>query len=328
MKFKKTAIFALLLLLFIVLIRPLYHNKQDQQTSFDYKWEMQKFVIDISQYSKAKNPSFIIIPQNGLDLIISNNQTNNAYLKAIDGFGQEPYLRQDDSAENWRADDEIALINQALKCLINYDKKVLLTDYTSDQNYIKHEMEHPDFKEAIHFFGETALDDIPTDLQQEYIDFNKDDVTTLSQAKNFLYLINPQKYPVIKNLIHVIGDTDYDLIIIDAFDNDGNLLTPAMIAQLKQKKCGAKRIVIAYLSIGEAENYRYYYPKTADQPDWLGEENPNWPGNYNVKYWQENWQTIIFGNDASYLDKIIELGFDGVYLDKIDSYEFYSNQLN
>lgn len=31
----------------------------------------------------------------------------------------------------------------------------------------------------------------------------------------------------------------------------------------------------------------------------------------------------IFGSEDSYLDKIIDQGFDGVYLDIIDAYEYY-----
>jgi cysteinyl-tRNA synthetase len=42
-----------------------------------------------------------------------------------------------------------------------------------------------------------------------------------------------------------------------------------------------------------------------------------------VRYWEDAWQQIIFGTDSSYLDVIISQGFDGVYLDKIDSYEDY-----
>ena len=51
--------------------------------------------------------------------------------------------------------------------------------------------------------------------------------------------------------------------------------------------------------------------------------NPNWAGNYKVKYWNSDWQNIIYGNDNSYLKKIINTNFDGVYLDIIDAFEYY-----
>lgn len=59
------------------------------------------------------------------------------------------------------------------------------------------------------------------------------------------------------------------------------------------------------MSIGEAENYRYYRRHEWDQkkPAWLDAENPNWSGNFKVKYWDSEWQKIIYGNDDSYLKK-------------------------
>jgi cysteinyl-tRNA synthetase len=84
-----------------------------------------------------------------------------------------------------------------------------------------------------------------------------------------------------------------------------------------------ERLVIAYMSIGEAEDYRYYWQPgwNSAPPGWLLGENPQWEGNYLVEYWDAQWQDIIFGSDDSYLGRILNCGFDGVYLDKIDSFE-------
>ena len=35
---------------------------------------------------------------------------------------------------------------------------------------------------------------------------------------------------------------------------------------------------------------------------------------------------IIYGNNNSYLEKILDAGFDGVYLDIIDAFEYFENQ--
>lgn len=79
------------------------------------------------------------------------------------------------------------------------------------------------------------------------------------------------------------------------------------------------------MSIGEAEDYRYYWQSgwNSDKPSWMVAENPDWPGNYKVKYWEKEWQDIIFGNAYSYLDKIIDANLDGVYLDIIDAFEYF-----
>ena len=48
--------------------------------------------------------------------------------------------------------------------------------------------------------------------------------------------------------------------------------------------------------------------------------NPDWDGNYFVRYWQPEWQALMFGSPESYLDVIMAQGFDGVYLDRADAF--------
>jgi cysteinyl-tRNA synthetase, unknown class len=78
--------------------------------------------------------------------------------------------------------------------------------------------------------------------------------------------------------------------------------------------------VLAYLSIGEAQTYRYYWKWYWG---WVfGVVSPRWEwrGNYGVRYWHEGWQKIILGGENSYLERIVKAGFDGVYLDGVDEY--------
>ena len=154
---------------------------------------------------------------------------------------------------------------------------------------------------------------------------NANDINSLSDAKNFLYLIDPEKFASKQAFIDAVSQTNYDLIIMDLFFSDVDEFTLSEIDILKTKANGGKRLVIAYLSIGEAEDYRYYWDKTwyAIPPDWLESENPNWPGNYIVRYWMPSWQQIIYGNSNAYLDKILSKGFDGAYLDIIDAFEYF-----
>src|SRR5207244_1133415 len=104
-------------------------------------------------------------------------------------------------------------------------------------------------------------------------------------------------------------------------------LTADDLKKLKAKPDGGRRIVLCYFSIGEAEKYRYYWRWYWGwffgvlAPDWLGPQNREWGGNYGVRYWSGAWQTVIFRGGNSYLDRILDAGFDGVYLDKIDEYE-------
>lgn len=120
-----------------------------------------------------------------------------------------------------------------------------------------------------------------------------------------------------------------DWIILDAFFSGGagGRWKKREIASIRAGKPGRK--VIAYLSIGEAENYRSYWKKKwdadddgvadASSPSWLLDENPDWEGNYRVRYWDRDWQRIILKET----DRILASGFDGVYLDIVEAFETF-----
>jgi len=117
----------------------------------------------------------------------------------------------------------------------------------------------------------------------------------------------------------------YDVIVIDyGFDTRAGTVFPREVVDLmRTRPDGTRRLVIAYLSIGEAESYRSYWQEswTTARPDWLDPENPDWPGNYLVQFWRPEWQRLVYGSADAYLDRIIEAGFDGVYLDGADTFE-------
>jgi len=78
-----------------------------------------------------------------------------------------------------------------------------------------------------------------------------------------------------------------------------------------------KVFLIAYISLGEAENYRFYWDKIKDR-SWVIGENPNWEGNYLVDIREKEWQELIL-NEV--IPRIIEDGFQGVMMDTLDTAE-------
>jgi len=55
-------------------------------------------------------------------------------------------------------------------------------------------------------------------------------------------------------------------------------------------------------------------------PHWLRKKYEGYGDEYYVKFWAPEWRQIIFGNDNSYLKKIIDAGFDGAFLDNVEAY--------
>ncbi len=293
---------------------------------------MRDFVIGISQYAKTQKPGFIIIPQNGIELVTKTGGETGTpatdYLKAIDGNGQEDLLF------GYTHDNLVTSVSttQYLKTFLNISKSagkiILITDYCWDRNKMNASyVENNAFGYISFAANHRDLNNIPNWPLQPFRQNNKD-ILRLSDAKNFLYLINPGNFATKSGFIQAVKATNYDVVIMDLFFNDGTAFSKYEINELKIKNNGAKRLVICYLSIGEAENYRYYWKANwkASPPSWLAGENPNWPGDYKVKYWDPQWQAIIYGNDSSYLHKIMTTGFDGAYLDIVDAFEYFEGK--
>lgn len=126
-----------------------------------------------------------------------------------------------------------------------------------------------------------------------------------------------------------IAASPADLVVIDyAPDRVYGVELPFSredVARMRRKPDGGARIVLAYLSIGEAERYRTYWNSAwydpAKKPEWLLASNPRWDGNFLVRFWHPEWQRIVFGAPDAYLDRILAAGFDGVYLDRADVFQ-------
>jgi len=111
-----------------------------------------------------------------------------------------------------------------------------------------------------------------------------------------------------------------DLLVLDAAftAGEGGQWTREELDAIRAGRLG--RQVVCYLSIGEAERYRDYWPAIAGGEVVL-DENPDWPGNYKVRFWREDWQRIIDARVAA----IAAQGFDGVYLDIVDAFQHFEH---
>lgn len=304
-------------------------SDQDSTPETNYRQEMRSFVQGISTYAKGIVSNFIVIPQNGHDLLTENGEETGIpaanYLEKIDGVGREDLFYGYNDDNEATPTTEIAYMIAFMDIAENNGVEVLVTDYCSTQSYMEDSYAQNYVKGYISFAADhRELDNIPAFPPNPY-NANYLDITSLANAMNFLYLINPGSFSDKEAFLNAIKRTSYDLVITDLYYAGTQALTANEISSLKVKTNGGTRLVIAYMSIGEAENYRYYWQSewATNPPSWLAEENPNWPGNYKVRYWQTSWQDIIYGNDNSYLKKILDAGFDGVYLDIIDAFEYF-----
>ncbi len=148
--------------------------------------------------------------------------------------------------------------------------------------------------------------------------------TIPAQGEPILREVNDFLIQLQEITLAALAAAEYDLLIIDYSENGSasGEWSQKQIQRLKKSKGGKQ--VLAYISIGEAERYRFYWQDgwAPGNPGWMGKENPNWTGNYKVKYWDSEWQKIVF----SYLDRILDQGFDGIYMDIVDGYWYWASE--
>jgi cysteinyl-tRNA synthetase len=317
-----------ILFVFIVAIGLAACKKETE--NINYRQEMRKFVQAISTNAKSQSPGFIVIPQNGLALLMDGDTTNANYISAIDGVGREELFYGYNNNDNTATPVTDETINWLTLCktALTSNKQVLVTDYCTSEGAIN-DSYSKNFAEGFISFAAThrELDNIPS-YPSEPFAINNSIISSLGDAKSFLYIIShSDEFADKQSFLNALAATKYDVIIMDAFFNDKEAYTSTEINSLKAKANGGARKVIAYMSIGEAETYRYYWNTEWEklQPNWLLGENPQWAGNFKVKYWDKNWQNIIYGSANSYLQLIVNSGFDGVYLDIVEAYEYFED---
>jgi polysaccharide biosynthesis protein PelA len=102
-----------------------------------------------------------------------------------------------------------------------------------------------------------------------------------------------------------LGDfTQYDLVIMD----------PDQARNSEADSLSIRKILpVAYLNIGEAEEYRWYYSDV--KPEWLLGKNPNWDRHFYIDVNHPDWQKLVLDK---ILPKIFRTAYAGVFLDMID----------
>lgn len=169
----------------------------------------------------------------------------------------------------------------------------------------------------------------------------------ISKVKYWAYKLQNINKP---GAVNRIVKSRYDMVVLeptrtDWSSEDKYFNTRSMVNSIKNSWASDRvhrKLVIAYLDIGEAENWRWYWKwsknwnnrqsKPKDWPSYILKPDPDgWGGDFPVAYWNSTWKNIIiqgknlnshpYGNYRSCMDEIVKDGFDGVYLDWVEGYD-------
>ncbi len=135
--------------------------------------------------------------------------------------------------------------------------------------------------------------------------------------------------------IDALVNSRYDLVVLEPTRSDrGNteFNTAGMVERLHKSSASVPdrtKLVVAYIDIGQAEDWRTYWtadwvaPKGGEigSPDFLITIDPDgWAGNFPVAYWDERWKEIMIQGKNSVLQQVLDDGFDGIYMDWVEAY--------
>lgn len=318
-----------LILLFIFLFNLPCTGLADESEDF-YKLEMQRLIQELRIAAHAKNPHFGVIGNGGVNLYnpwayagYSEEKAQNA-IALVDGVLIESLNFGFDYEDDKKTPaKERGYFLSALELAKKQGIVLFNIDYCSEKRKITKAETLSREDGFINFAAARNLDELPSGK------LNKNAVKNLHDCKNFCVLLNPHKFPSKDIYLDKLRKSNYDLLIIDGYFWD-NFLQKDDVLNLKCKPNGERRLVYCYMSVGEAEDYRWYWDESYEKnsPEWLAERNENWEGNYKVKYWLEPWHKILYSGEDSYLSKILNAGFDGVFLDVIDAFEYFEDLEN
>ena len=133
-------------------------------------------------------------------------------------------------------------------------------------------------------------------------------------GKNTSWLCQFQNFSPLK-----ISKTKFTIVVID-YSRDGSDDGALSLKDVETIRKSGK-IVLAYMNVGYAEDWRFYWNKIKNAT-FVGNEG-KWSGEYKIlNFTDDEWEKVLH----EYVEKIISEGFDGIYLDGVDAYENFKDK--
>lgn len=305
---------------------------------------MRQLVQNISAFGRSFNPNFVVLAQNGLDLVSKPSPEDDtqmfparAYIRALDGVLQANLIKTlqgpDKTDKDGKEIKEAPTVTEARNQLAanaltakQMGLRIFNLEYATKADDIDKILRTSASQGYAPFVASgPLLSDVPGYPKYAF-NANPQSLNNLSRAKNFLYVANSQGFGTASDYVQKLSMTNHDVIITSVF-HGRTALSKLDVNRLKYKKLGARRLVLAQIDLSSASTYHYYW-----QADW-GQRPPAFlnapfiedPDRYRTAYWDPRWQMMLMGDADSYLYGIIDLGFDGVVLKGVEAWRYFES---
>jgi cysteinyl-tRNA synthetase, unknown class len=298
----------------------------------NYRGQMREMIEELSIYSRSRDPNFMIVTRPGFDLLTwSQREYDLAEVKRDPdasftsgsitpaGMPMRRYIQMIDGIVlNGQFCAPLRVPQSDLLAMMNTGLQALSIEHCRDAELASAGLNAAANLQVVSHIDldkKDMFDHIPTVRPSPE---NAGNVEHLRAARNMLVSLRSRAFGSRREWLGALQNTNYDVLLVDAFYNGNDPLTKEDVHKLKFKQMGARRLVLAVLDVGYAEDDRFYWQRDwrIGAPTWIHSHGPDRPGQYVIEFWNPAWKAVV----GRYFAGIMDLGFDGVVLDGAEAY--------
>jgi len=298
----------------------------------NYRDDMRDIVTELSNYAHTRDPNFIVVTRGGFDLLAwSRREFDLEEIKrdpmaviprdAIRPIGMplRLYVQElNGIILNGQFCAPLRVPRDDLQTMAKMGLKIMSIEHCKTPANAASALQAAITGGVVAHTDPDTVDTFATVPKSRPSPENPGNVQVLGDARNMLVMLDSVGYPSRGEWLAALQATNYDVLVTDAFYKGKQSLTKEEVHGLKFKEMGARRLVLARVNVGYAEDERFYWQREwrIGEPSWIQAYGPDGPGQYVVEYWNPAWKAII----GRYFAGIMDLGFDGVVLDGVEAY--------
>ena len=185
--------------------------------------QMRELVVAIAEEARSVRPDFVVVTQNGLDLMVRDGDPEGPfwsdYTSVLNGVSQEGVsFGFDDYCDQTPRGFHREML-EYLDRARDSGLAALLTDYCDSEPAVERATELAQEHGFISYVSQDKDFSLSSVPKTPAVRSKRGDVTELTEARNYLYLLDPSNFEDPDELIGTIQETDFDVIVMDAFFN-------------------------------------------------------------------------------------------------------------
>jgi cysteinyl-tRNA synthetase len=311
----------------------------------NYREYLRGIMLELSIYARKRDPKFLLLFRDGLSLMTKNKWENDLddrldpmgyevdkrpplgafyrhMARAFDAVVEDGIWCQSKDPAQFTPDDEKNARLAVADAFTALTKRLITIDRCANPKMAADAYALSRRRGAlpyVHSGQDDKLDRVPSGPAPEE---NAQHIPTIFEVRNFLPLLDTYRFGPKSRALMALSESNHDMLILDVFHGPTmESMTKKEVYDLKFKKLGAQRKLLARLPIGIADVGRFYWKSDWHEgsPDWILQPLPDNPDRYYVRYWDAAWKEIL----GKYLAGIMDLGFDGVMFDETGTWRIF-----